>query len=201
MRLNLGCSGKLFPGWLNVDKEDMLAWAKEHNKEAVPVFERCFTRADIGDLLPQLLDDSVEAIAMIHVLDHFTPPHALWILEQCKRILEPGGVLRIEVEDLHKIMLHWQTYKLGEYIDDQPIAYRDSIDDLRVAFLIFGNLAMTPDYTGHKMIYTSRSLRDFCRRSGFERIIETRYGVSRISEWQEAFDTQPAHSLFMECIK
>jgi len=206
MKVNLGSASKIFVGWKNIDHDDILGWARKHNPLQVADIERWFEQTDIRAFLERTPDNVVEAYSMIHVLDHFTPAEALWILQQIKRTLVPGGVLRVEVEHLDHIIQMWHEGRLNEFNEDQPPFYRTSSDDMKVALLVFGNLAEEQEYTGHKMSYTRTSLNEMIKLAGFEKIIFSGGGkdmnrFSNIEGWQPEWNTQPDHSLFMECQK
>jgi predicted SAM-dependent methyltransferase len=199
MKLNLGCANKIFHHWVNIDKVDYLKWAGEHNRpeNEIEALKQYFVWTDISTI-KAFNDKSCEAIAMVHFLDHFVPKEALWILEQCHRLLAPSGIVRIEVEDLEKIIQVWQSQKLDEWNDQQPEAYRQASNDMRFGMIVFGNMAEDAEYTGHKMIYSANSLWEICKRAGFKHGQVTAAGASRIPEWLPEYDTQPDHSLIME---
>lgn len=205
MKLNLGCASKVFDKWVNVDKVDYFQWCIDHNVEAdlTNQIREYFHCEDAIQLVHRLADESCEAIAMIHFLDHFTPIEAVDILQQCYRLMKPGAFLRIEVEDLNKIINAWMAGTLDIWDEDQVPAYRQAPGDLKLGLLIFGNMAGTKEYTGHKMAYTAGSLMEVCRQAGFdkEKMRIREYGESSIEDWIKEKDTQPDHSLFLECEK
>jgi hypothetical protein len=71
MKLNLGCGSNRLEGWENHDAD-----------------------VDITQRLPWT-DNSVEMILAEHVVEHVSGPEALRFFDECHRILQPGGVLRI----------------------------------------------------------------------------------------------------------
>lgn len=44
-------------------------------------------------------DGSVDLIYAAHVLEHIPRPHILTVLEEWRRVLKPGGMLRVSVPD------------------------------------------------------------------------------------------------------
>ena len=83
LRLHLGSGANRLPGWVNVDLLGMgsdLAW-------------------DLRRRLP-FPDASAQAAFLEHVIEHFTLADALVLLEECHRILRPGGTIRVGVPDL-----------------------------------------------------------------------------------------------------
>ena len=78
MKLNLGCGRDYKEGWINVDKYDSgdIVWNLNVTPYPFP-------------------DDSAESILLDNVLEHIENVHSL--LEECYRILKPGGSCRIIV--------------------------------------------------------------------------------------------------------
>jgi predicted SAM-dependent methyltransferase len=82
LRLHLGCGPTHLEGWVNVDLVSTgpdLAW-------------------DLSRPVP-FPDGSVDAIFHEHLLEHLPLPAAIGFLDECHRLLRPGGVLRIGVPD------------------------------------------------------------------------------------------------------
>lgn len=85
--LNLGCGARRHPDWVNVDfcahAPDVLAH-------------------DLATPLP-FADDSFDAVYHSHVLEHLPREAASGFLAECRRVLRPGGVLRVAVPDLERL--------------------------------------------------------------------------------------------------
>jgi predicted SAM-dependent methyltransferase len=82
-RLNLGCGATKVAGWANVDFLGR-------------------TRLDFAlDLRKRLPfpDDSIDAIFHEHALDYLEYPQAERLVQECARVVRPGGVLRIALPD------------------------------------------------------------------------------------------------------
>jgi SAM-dependent methyltransferase len=75
-KIHLGCGGRVIPGWKNHDME-----------------------VDIRRPLPYP-SNSASHILAEHVIEHVTPQQAWKFLEECYRVLKPGGVARICFPDL-----------------------------------------------------------------------------------------------------
>lgn len=82
VNLHLGCGWNRLDGWINIDlvggKTD-LAW-------------------DLRRPLP-FARGSVDAVFLEHVFEHMTYSETLTVLGHVKRVLKPGGVLRVGVPD------------------------------------------------------------------------------------------------------
>lgn len=85
--LNLGCGQARRDGWINVDFQstspDVLAY-------------------DLRLGIP-FADDTFDLVYHSHVLEHFSRAQGAFFLQECFRVLKPGGVLRVVVPDLEDI--------------------------------------------------------------------------------------------------
>jgi cephalosporin hydroxylase/SAM-dependent methyltransferase len=85
--LNVGCGKRFHPDWLNLD--------------LVPA-DPSVIRHDLAEPLP-LDDGTCSAVYHSHVLEHLPRATARMFLQECFRVLAPGGILRIAVPDLETI--------------------------------------------------------------------------------------------------
>jgi predicted SAM-dependent methyltransferase len=84
-RLHLACGTVHRPGWVNIDRD--------------PASEIIDLSWDLRDPLP-IPDGSAEAIFHEHFMEHLTVEEGLALSRECKRLLMPGGILRIAMPDL-----------------------------------------------------------------------------------------------------
>ncbi|MGV9269753.1 class I SAM-dependent methyltransferase [Kitasatospora sp. NPDC003701] len=127
--------------------------------------DRWFTQLDIGRPLP-FADASVDWVYAEHLIEHVTMPVAVGWLREARRVLRPGGVLRITTPDLAR-------YLVGYATDDGFLAkHRRRLGTMgfgppmpqRPAFLV--NQIFR--YYGHQWIYDLDELRHVLTRAGFE---------------------------------
>ncbi len=88
VRLHLGCGPNKFPGWVNVDIEEQYEPELLH---------------DLSEGLPQA-DATVDLIFSEHFFEHLTLPDGVALMAECRRVLRPGGTLRIAMPDLTTIV-------------------------------------------------------------------------------------------------
>jgi SAM-dependent methyltransferase len=81
---NLGCGKKKWTGWIGVD-----------------ISEEADLRCDLRTL--DIDTETADAIAAIHVLEHFYVWEALDLILEWKRVLKPGGVMILELPCFDKI--------------------------------------------------------------------------------------------------
>ena len=86
VRLNWGCGEWLEPGWINSDVKD-----------GPGIDISC----DIRDGLP-IERNSLDYIASHHALPEIPLAEVVRVLEELRRVLKPGGVLRLGLPDLDK---------------------------------------------------------------------------------------------------
>jgi predicted SAM-dependent methyltransferase len=86
--VNLGCGSRYHPDWINFDIHSTVPEVRECNLlEGVP-----------------LPDNSCDAVYNAALLEHLPRREAERFLRECRRILRPGGILRIGVPDLEQIV-------------------------------------------------------------------------------------------------
>jgi predicted SAM-dependent methyltransferase len=92
--LHLGCGSINYPNFINIDGID---YPHVH-------FVQSITN------LKQFRDESIKFIYVSHALEHFPRSETLTILQEWRRVLEPGGKLCISVPDFDQIL---KMYAIG----------------------------------------------------------------------------------------
>lgn len=116
-RLHLGCFDRPQPGWLNTDVTPHLwlarspwlpGWLLDRlgSVRAAQHRDGIFGAVSYLDLREPFPFSSArfDAIFTCHVLEHLYADEAEACLRECARVLAPGGVLRIVVPDLDRIV-------------------------------------------------------------------------------------------------
>jgi ubiquinone/menaquinone biosynthesis C-methylase UbiE len=85
---NLGCGKKKWDGWINVDLHSNISDIK----------------CDLRKL--EIGSDSADAVAAIHVLEHFYEYEVFDVLTEWKRVLKPRGKMILELPCLDKVFAY-----------------------------------------------------------------------------------------------
>lgn len=91
--LNVGCGRHFHPAWRNIDVVSYHPQVEAH---------------DLRLGLPAK-PGQYDMVYHSHVLEHLTPADAQRLIEECYRVLKPGGVLRVVVPDLEFIARSYIT--------------------------------------------------------------------------------------------
>jgi predicted SAM-dependent methyltransferase len=100
--LNLGCGTRFNDAWTNIDRTS--------GARGVEAFD-----LDQGIPFPET---SFDVVYHSHLLEHFSRKRALPFLRECYRVLRPGGVIRVAVPDLEKIVRAYLA--ITERADEPP---------------------------------------------------------------------------------
>lgn len=98
MKLHLGCGKRYIPGYVHIDAIDY------------PHIDHVATI----DNLSFIGNDSVDVIYNCHVLEHFKRRDVSRVLQEWRRVLKPGGILRVSVPDFAKLCeVYQQQHQLN----------------------------------------------------------------------------------------
>lgn len=108
MKLDIGCGRTWEKGWEGLDSFDFgqrFLFDLESGKEfgdtrMVTVVED--GKATSATQTIRIEDNSVEAIRMYNTLEHISRPSAIKVLNECWRVLQPGGEMEIITPDASK---------------------------------------------------------------------------------------------------
>lgn len=139
MKLHLGCWHRQIPGFVHVDLCDLPHIDHQHRI----------------DELPFIADNSAELIYCSHAFEYFDRQQAVAVLAEWRRVLAPGGVLRLAVPDFEALI---QVYRQTGEIE-------------RVLGPLYGRMeiqtAQGPACLYHKTCYDERSLAKLLEANGF----------------------------------
>lgn len=153
LKLHLGCGKRFLPGFVHVDIAD---------------FPHIDHRA-LADRLPFISDESAGLIYSSHMFEYWDRQEAAIVLQEWRRVLAPGGTLRIAVPDFDRLIeVYQKTGELG-----------------RILGPLYGRMDVgldKPIY--HKTTYAFASMKELLESAGFRDV--------RRYDWQkvlpEGFD-------------
>jgi len=171
VRLHLGCGTNHLPGWVNVDLFGMhpdLHW-------------------DLRWRLP-FPDDSATAVVLEHVVEHFALDEVVSLLDDCRRVLRPGGRIRVGVPDFGSYLRSYAGD--GGFIEDNRPGRPTPL--LAVAEVALAH--------GHKSVWDGPTLVSALQEVGFDDARLRAFGDSSI---QDDLDSaiRERESIYVEGVK
>lgn len=162
LRLHLGSGNSRLEGWVNID---------------MPPAELAM---NLGWGLP-FDDGSADYVFLSHVFEHLYREEALGLLREARRVLAPGGVLRVVVPDIEQCI---RAYAAGdqEFFETRKKywPYAADCETPLEHFLEYAGAGVRPgDFWGHKYGYDFDTLAAALRRAGFRQITRSEYMGSR----------------------
>jgi SAM-dependent methyltransferase len=127
-------------------------------------------------------DAAFEAAFGSHVLEHLTPGEAESVLRELHRVLRPGGIVRIAVPDLDRVIAEYDPSAPDEFL-----------------FGMWQGRERSTSRHRHWWLYNERSLGDLLARTGFTDVRRHGFREGRCPD-VERIDSRP-ESLFMEGVR
>ena len=139
MKVHLGCGKRYLSGFVHVDLIDAPHIDYQHDVRTLPMFS----------------DGSVELIYACHVLEYFDRSEALEVLQEWRRVLSEGGVLRLAVPDFAALVE----------------VYRETSNLSLIHGPLFGAMKIPgpdgPHALYHRTVYDFDALSGILRATGF----------------------------------
>jgi predicted SAM-dependent methyltransferase len=174
-RLHWGCGDKPVPGWLNSDRRQT---------PGIDVV------ADIRHGLP-LADGSIDYAVAIHALQDLAWLEIVPALKELRRVLRPGGVLRLGLPDMDRAIAAYQRGDAAYF--HVPDRDANSVGGKLVAQLIWYGSTRTP--------MNFEAAREFLEQAGFAGVRRCEPGETGSPYPQIAsLDDRPRESFFVEAI-
>lgn len=201
VRLNLGCGMAVIENWINIDgspnafisKFPAIVHKLMYRATGARAYygeeEYCrllgdnyFLHHDLSYGIP-LEDSQANYIFSSHFIEHLEHADAVHLLQECRRVLEPGGLMRVSIPDLE--------YAIGLYNSDKKEKM------LRDYFFVddTGN-----EFSRHKYMYDYAMFSDLLESVGFVDINRCVYQEGELPDRQR-LDNRPTDSLFVEARK
>jgi SAM-dependent methyltransferase len=153
LRLQLGSAANRLDGWVNID-----------------LFRPGLALELYWDLRRGIPFGSgtVDAVFAEHLFEHLTYPQGLALMRECRRIIRPGGVLRIGVPDLDRYVASYMGR--DDLIDRVRPGRPTRAIALGEPFFLYG----------HRCMYDFETLELACRQSGFQAVERSAFGTGWI---------------------
>lgn len=215
--LHLGCGLCAPQGWTNVDGSWQVVLARHPWIKRVLVFMRLLparqaaipwsadvVRLNLVKSLP-FAEGTFQAIYSSHTLEHLYYADALRLLQECHRILKPGGVCRFVVPDLESIISRYMEARNkrepegGNRLMEELLVHERSIP--RGPLGLYHRITA---YHQHKWMYDQESLQQLFREAGFTEVRSAGYlesRIARIAEVEDAGRITEGRGIAVEAVK
>jgi len=158
LNLHIGCGDYLLDSWVNID------------------FHPAQLSMDLRWGLP-FQDASAAFVFLSHTLEHFYyPQEALRITNDIRRVLQPGGILRVVVPDIEKCLRAYVEND-GEFFANRRKTWTwwpECVTKL-TDFLSYAGAGSWCEFRSHKFGYDYDTLRHLLVVSGFRTVQRSEY--------------------------
>lgn len=159
-KLHLGCGRVRFEGWINIDSDSSLG-------------ETADIVWDIARGIP-VEDSSCALVYSEHLLEHFGVEQGVALLKDCRRILQPNGMLRIAMPSLDVLI---EKSHNGNWRDQDWLTW----PEYRFVQTRAEMLNLSFRWWGHQWLYDREELHSRLREAGFLTIEDVEWGESNIT--------------------
>jgi len=175
-RLNWGCGTHPQPGWINSDVKD---------DPGIDI------SCDIRDGLP-LPDATLDYVVSIHALPMIPYPELVPVLEELRRVLRPGGVLRLALPDLDVAIGAYQRGETAHFHvpdEDEP-----TLSGKFIVHMLWYGYSVT--------LFTEEFARGLLLRAGFRTVQRCEY-LETASPFPDIIelDNREDETFFIEAVK
>jgi len=207
--INVGCGASPTPGFINFDNSLTVriasqgALAGRLTRVISPARFKFVTTAResgirwaVATALP-LEDETVDVVYSSHMLEHLTPSDAKRFLAEARRVLIPGGTIRIVVPDLRRLV---QRYQASGDANELVRSTLLSSDEPRTLAGLARNLLVGVRH--HRWMYDARSLKALLADTSFQNPVELPAGQTTIIEKSELnLSERSEESIYVEANK
>jgi predicted SAM-dependent methyltransferase len=142
MKLHLGCGKRYIPGFVHIDLAD---FPHIDFKQSV-------------DKLPNFRANSVDLIYSSHTFEYFDRMQGEDVLREWRRVLKPGGILRLAVPDFEALAKVYSQYRNLDLIHG-PLYGRMVVRSGTKDLILF-----------HRTCYDFKSLSRILKKCGFRNV-------------------------------
>lgn len=160
-KLQIGCGYRPIDGWFNTDltpRKDQVAYL------------------DVSERFP-FADETFDFIHCEHMIEHLPYPVGAHMLQECARVVKPGGVIRLATPNLRTLIDLYADIKSDtqqRYLRFSADRYLPEIGIASDTFVInnfFRNF-------GHQFIYDPKTLTEALHRAGLTNVTPRAVGES-----------------------
>lgn len=182
--LDIGCGRNTHASFINLD----YLWH--------PEVDVCW---DIALGLP-FANGSMQGIFTEHCLEHFTLPKAVDILRECRRVLMPGGRLRIVVPDGELYLDIYHRQMAGDLSSLFPFEAQEVFDGMYAPILSVNRVFYQDRNSpyGHRFIYDFRFIEQLLRHCGFAAVVRRSFRDGGDPALLIDSDSRAVESLYVE---
>jgi SAM-dependent methyltransferase len=168
--LNCGCGKNPAAGWLNVDVRPFAGPGGARSaggRVALLDGALYFLQQDVRDMLP-IDDASFDWIYSSHLIEHLRQEKVIEVLRQLRRLLKPGGLLRLSTPDLRRY--------IEGYVDPERSFFEEHRRRLATIPVFADGVPDRPGWMvnqvfynwGHRWIYDFGEVRYVAAQAGFD---------------------------------
>lgn len=171
-KLHLGCGRTPLDGWINTDI---------YINESIKYL-------DVSRIFP-FKGETFQYIFSEHLFEHLNVDQGISMLNECYRILEVGGKIRLSMpnleflirmynnpnEPLYRQYIEWSLTNFNPFVAS---LFPDK--DYPMAFIVNNFI----QFWGHRMVYDKITIKILLERTGFKQIIFMESGKSEVPEFQ-----------------
>ena len=198
-KYHLGCGVIFLKDYLNIGYwtylTDDTLYHNPNNAEGTVLYNH-----DLVKGIPAA-DNGLDVVYHSHFLEHLTNLEGIQFLNECYRVLKPGGIMRLVVPDLELWIQSYVNDNQFFFAEYRRLALGNNQDLYPTKAAIF--MGMLHNH-GHKMGYDFPSLQVLLTKAGFQRIRRTLFQESElvdIREIEPVFPLKIMESLYIECYK
>jgi SAM-dependent methyltransferase len=195
-KLHLGCFDQVMPGWINTDITPHIFLARvpglaaalfkvgllpieRYEQHANGVY-RAIRYMNVTKKFP-FADNSIDCVYTSHMIEHLYPQQAIACFREIYRVLKEGGVLRVAVPDLDRMV--------ADYDAQEPEKFLEDIYEIK----------QKHEKNRHHWHYNDISLAKQLKCLGFREAYRCQFQQGRCSDI-DLIEKRP-DSLFMEAVK
>lgn len=181
--LNIGAGRKHLTGYVNIDLED--------GADIV---------CDVTKGLP-FASNSVDGIYSEHFIEHLSQGDGHFFMRECRRVLVPGGVIRIATPDLDDLITEY--FRAGPRSQEDPGRWRSpEWDKYGYEWISTASEAINTGFRdwGHKWMYNEEEVSRLATYCGFKNGVRVKRGESNHAHFVDV-ESRTGSSLVMEFTK